>query len=625
MKKYLPILGMFLLFLVACSPVEESSEVTVQGRKILVEGSPYRIKGVCYHPVPKGQTQRSFARLDEDLKLMREAGINTVRLYAPVDDRGVLDRIQEAGIKVIVGFGYNQDGFYDILSGTFADYIRKYKNHPAILFWELGNEYNYHPEWFDGDMKNWYAALNEAATVIHQLDSRHPVATAHGELPDSLALASCPEIDIWGMNVYRWDDPSGIFAQWEALSGKPMYLSEAGADSYMTIARDGYQQGVNERAQADALKKILTQTFGNARIGSGVTVFSFTDGWWKAGNPEQQDPGGWAPNSSGVPYDGAPNEEYWGIVDINRNKKQAFDVVKKVFTQQTIVLCNEKMEVQIDAPLENYNFSRFDWTGKIRLVKFKGIPLAGIERSDRDENLIGKGFYNEFGIDAPLAYDETEVGGWFHKIGIGALKRDGEPYFFMKKYEVRPARFEVNAGDQRVLIRCISEKLNGRSYELTKEITLLDDGFRIHYRLKNTGEKEIATNEYCHNFVAVNNDSIGPAYVLTFPFNLTLGAGEVVNPEELVTVGAREVTFQGTPSEQFFYSNLNGGQSVEAAWELVNLKAKIGIREHGDFETARVNLWGWGHVISPELFFDVKVAPGEVVEWTRTFSVFEIQ
>jgi hypothetical protein len=57
------------------------------------------------------------------------------------------------------------------------------------------------------------------------------------------------------------------------------------------------------------------------------------DELWKAGNNDKLDPGGWAPNSSGVPYDGAPNEEYWGIVDIERNKKQAFEVVKEKYTK----------------------------------------------------------------------------------------------------------------------------------------------------------------------------------------------------------------------------------------------------------------------------------------------------
>jgi len=262
---------------------------------------------------------------------MKEAGINTIRVYAPIDDLEVLNKIDEANIKVIIGFGYNQNGVYDILSGTLIDYINKYKNHNAILMWELGNEYNYHPEWFEDDIKNWYKAMNNAATLIHKNDKNHPVTTAHGDLPDATALSIGNNIDVWGMNVYRWDKPESIFKQWEPISNKPMYLSEAGADSFMKITKDGYGQGENQRAQADANGKILDQVFDNTKICSGVTLFSFTDGWWKAGNPNIQDIGGWAPNSSGVPYDGAPNEEYWGIVDIDRNKKKTFKIVKQKY------------------------------------------------------------------------------------------------------------------------------------------------------------------------------------------------------------------------------------------------------------------------------------------------------
>jgi len=333
MNTYSKLIILFCLISIACSSEKGIDQISLVNRKILVNESPYFIKGICYNPVAKGDTARNFKPLTEDLALMKEAGINTIRVYSPIEEEAVLDEIEKAGMKVILGIGYNQDGKFDILSGTFIDYVNTFKNHNAILMWELGNEYNYHPEWFENDLKNWYVAMNNAAKLIHQNDPNHPVTTAHGELPDSLALSMGTEIDVWGMNVYRWDDASEIYGEWEAVSDKPMYLSEAGGDSYMTISKNGYEQGLNQKAQADANRNILKSVFANQAIGSGVALFAFSDELWKAGNPNILDPGGWAPNSSGVPYDGAPNEEYWGIVDVDRNKKLAFDVVKEAYAQ----------------------------------------------------------------------------------------------------------------------------------------------------------------------------------------------------------------------------------------------------------------------------------------------------
>lgn len=317
----------FTLYLVPTT----NNVVEVSGRQLIVDNTPYFMKGVCYHPVLRGETERNFSTIDQDLELISEAGINTIRVYAPIDDMEVLDKIDAAGLKLIVSFGYNQNGVYDILSGTFLDYIMKYKDHNSILIWELGNEYNYHPEWFGGDIQNWYNALSQATDQIHQIDPNHPVATAHGDMPDKQALASNPNIDIWGLNVYRWDQPQSVFKEWQTVSDKPVYLSEAGADSYMKISKAGFKQGENQRAQAVANAKIIDAVLDRSDVASGIFVFSFTDGLWKAGNPNEQDIGGWAPNSSGVPYDGAPNEEYWGIVDINRNKKETFEVIKERF------------------------------------------------------------------------------------------------------------------------------------------------------------------------------------------------------------------------------------------------------------------------------------------------------
>jgi len=331
MIKYI-LIPFLLIYLSACSFKPEIDTITINKRQVLVNDTPYLIKGVCYHPVPIGSDQRNFENLEKDLKLMKKAGVNTLRVYEPISDIDVLNKIDSSGLKIIISFGYNQEGNYDILSGSFLEYINKYKNHNAILFWELGNEYNYHPEWFGNDISNWYHALNNAADLIHKNDALHPVSTAHGELPDSLSLSLCPSIDVWGMNVYRWDNPEDIFSEWESVCTKPMYLSEAGTDSYMTIAKNGYDKGENQKAQADATRHILDDVFHHTTVCAGVTLFAFVDEWWKAGSNTTLDQGGFAPESSGVPYDGTANEEYWGIVDINRQPKQAYHVVQEIYS-----------------------------------------------------------------------------------------------------------------------------------------------------------------------------------------------------------------------------------------------------------------------------------------------------
>ena len=305
------------------------------------------------------------------------------------------------------------------------------------------------------------------------------------------------------------------------------------------------------------------------------------------------------------------------VLVISQNKK---------IMEQTYVLKNKNIEIHIDLPLENYNFSRFDWTGKIMAVKFKGIYVSGVEKlNSENNNIVGKGFYNEFGIDKPIAFNETAEGAWFHKIGIGVLKKKGEHYSFSKEYKIQPASFEFSFKENKVLIECKSENINGYSYVLKKEIKLYENGFEIKYKLHNTGEKTITTNEYNHNFLAINTELIGSEYILRFPFQLNPELFEAtVNPEGKVEIGKNDITFNSTPEEQFFFSNLSGSKSVIASWELINTKYKIGISETGSFKTSSINLWGWKHVISPELFFDMSVKPGQVCEWSRTYNVFEI-
>jgi len=290
------------------------------------------------------------------------------------------------------------------------------------------------------------------------------------------------------------------------------------------------------------------------------------------------------------------------------------------------VLKNKNLEIQIDLPLENYQKSRFDWTGKISAVIYNNIAISGSEKLHKQNDSVdGKGFYNEFGIELPIGFDEIKEGEWFHKIGVGILKKEGNNYLFNKKHETKPAKFKVATLDHKITIDCESQSMNGFSYHLKKEITLFENSFVINYFLKNTGLKTINTDEYNHNFISINKELIDANYVLKFPFQLNSTLFDAtVNPKENIEIKTNEFTFKENVKDEFFFSNLSAGKKVKASWELINKKTKIGIRETGSFETSKINLWGSKHVISPELFFKINLSPNQELAWSRTYNLFEI-
>ena len=282
--------------------------------------------------------------------------------------------------------------------------------------------------------------------------------------------------------------------------------------------------------------------------------------------------------------------------------------------------------MRIDGPLENYKGARFDWTGKIVSLKFQDMELCGVEQPDgENEDNLGKGFYNEFGIDFALGFEEAPIGGWFHKMGIGLLKKEDSSYHISKTYTIKPARFKVQTEANRVSMDCTSDLINGYGYVLKKELVLRDSGFTMHYRLENTGEKDIITDEYVHNFTAFNKEPIGTSCLLKFPFPLKPERfEETVNPEQKVAIGETDITFKAGPQVPFFFSNLSGDEISDAQWELIDLKRNIGIRETGRFKTDKVNVWGSQHVICPELFFKIALQPGAFKEWSRDYEVYKL-
>ena len=289
-------------------------------------------------------------------------------------------------------------------------------------------------------------------------------------------------------------------------------------------------------------------------------------------------------------------------------------------------LQNQQLEIVIDLPQENYQLPRFDWTGKIVAVSYMGRLVSGTElETTPTPNLFGRGFYNEFGISKAVGYEETANGDWFHKIGVGLLQKEEGPYNFQKAYAIRPASFEITSGTDHLLIKCQSARHNDYAYTLEKKIQLLDDGFSMAYTLTNLGQKPIRTDEYCHNFLALDGALMGPDYHLTFPFSIQqTKLDESVNPERLISLGEQEVEFLGTPTQPFFFSNLSGGAQVSAEWKLEHRTHRIGISETGDFPTNSINLWGWKHVVSPELFHEIDLPAGQQQKWSRTYRIYDL-
>lgn len=288
---------------------------------------------------------------------------------------------------------------------------------------------------------------------------------------------------------------------------------------------------------------------------------------------------------------------------------------------------NKNVELTLDLPLENYSGARFDWSTKITTVKYQGALVTGEEIVGAKPTVsTGKGFYNEFGIDSALGYDETKKGDWFHKIGVGLLKKTDDQYLFSRAYEIKACTFDIKADLGSIQIECKAPPYNAYSYILSKEIRLAENGFVIHYQLLNDGRKAIVMDEYNHNFLQIAQDLVGENYSLNFPFPISPDhVEEYLNPDEVVQWSENRLSFAHTPKRDFFFSNLTGGKTVQATWELINHKRGIGIREVGDFQTDKVNLWGREHVISPELFFKISLQPGEMVTWTRRYEMFFIE
>jgi hypothetical protein len=174
------------------------------GRYLLFrDGKPHYIKGAVYWGDPLGVVP---------LKGVSEKGGNSVRCGGGQTE-AILDEAQKLGISVTLGLpvkGEYTDGFnYDDVSAVQEQFqkvkelVLKYKDHPALLMWGIGNELSL----FYKNKKVW-EAVNDIARMIHEVDPNHPTMTVTGDDPinrevTGLILEKCPYIDVLGINAYK--------------------------------------------------------------------------------------------------------------------------------------------------------------------------------------------------------------------------------------------------------------------------------------------------------------------------------------------------------------------------------------------------------------------------------------
>ncbi|HYK77915.1 MAG TPA: glycoside hydrolase family 2 TIM barrel-domain containing protein [Daejeonella sp.] len=234
---YFQIFSMVLFFLSSCSGYKSNKLGTVHiesksGKFTLYRnGQPYFIKGAA------GFT---------NLKALREAGGNTIRTWDTTHVGKILDEAQANHLAVIIGLEVPHSDYLDYfyndpvqVSTQFNDYkkvVEKYKDHPALLMWCVGNELAFP---FRPRFNKFYKHYNALVNMVHEVDPNHPVTTAQGKLDqkDVFNIKLRTNTDIISFNVFGgikilskqlkdfawyWDGPY-IITEW-AMEG-PWYKS----------------------------------------------------------------------------------------------------------------------------------------------------------------------------------------------------------------------------------------------------------------------------------------------------------------------------------------------------------------------------------------------------------------
>ena len=188
--------------------------------ELLRNGLPYYIKG---------------AGAKDHFDLLVKSGANSIRVWS-TNNKAFLDSAHHYGLTVTLGLhvrperngmDYNDEYAVKGQIEYLKNEVLKYKDHPALLVWGIGNEVDLKYSNF----KVW-ETIEILAKFIKEVDPNHPTMTVIAGVDPSKAFhikKYCPSVDILGLNVYGSIENAGANLRkfnWD----KPYIVSEWGVN-----------------------------------------------------------------------------------------------------------------------------------------------------------------------------------------------------------------------------------------------------------------------------------------------------------------------------------------------------------------------------------------------------------
>jgi hypothetical protein len=283
-----------------------------------------------------------------------------------------------------------------------------------------------------------------------------------------------------------------------------------------------------------------------------------------------------------------------------------------------------------DAERGYYRGTRFDWSGSIYSLKCKGHEYFGkwFEKYDPKIHDAITGPVEEFLTNgAGPGYDEAKVGGTFMRIGAGMVRKiEEKAYDRFKTYEiVNSGKWSVKQGKDWIEFTHELKGDAGYAYLYTKRVRLQKNKpeMVLEHSLKNTGSRELETEQYNHNFFMIDHQPTGPDSVVKFAFD----PHPKMDLKGVANVVGRQLEYaQELKPGQSVFTEFEGFGSTakDNDFRIEHRKAGAGVRITGDQPIVKLIYWSIQTTLCPEPYIRMKIAPGQTFKWKISYEFYNL-